>query len=106
MQTVAAYDQQAYAWNPYNPSVAGPSGVQAPVLEADRAREDGPADFGQLRPYLDEAKLGEPTRKGIPRQSMLECVVEAAANHTIPFVNEIEPGKFPKAFADRPLASW
>jgi hypothetical protein len=64
------------------------------------------ADFGQLRPYLDEAGLGEPTEEGIPRQGMLDNAVAAAARHTIPFLPAISPGQLPRGWAERPLASW
>jgi hypothetical protein len=78
-------------------AVASPSAAQ---------QEDGPADFGRLRPYLDEAGIGEPTRKGIPSTSVFNAAVAAAGKHTVPAADAIEPGQFPKHLSSRPLAAW
>ena len=68
--------------------------------------EDGPADFGLLRPYQDNVGMGEPARKGIPRTGMFTAAVAAAEKHTVPALQAIEPGKLPKGFESRPLAAW
>jgi hypothetical protein len=37
---------------------------------------------------------------------MLDSAEAAAMRHTLPYTDAIEPGQLPKAFADRPVATW
>ena len=95
------------------PSVSGPPpwapfadpGTRGATPGPD-ANLDLPADFGTLRPYLDSAGIGDPTRTGIPTQRTMDAAIKAAMKHTIPFTPEVPSHKFPREWADRPLANW
>lgn len=78
----------------------------APGMAASQGDPDSPADFGVLRPYLDAAEMGEPTRHGIPTRRIMDDAIRAASQHSIPHTEEIQHGRLPKEWGDRPLASW
>ena len=82
--------------------------VAAPTLtlDPDGLDDTTPADYGVLRPLLDEAKVGDPTEEGIPRRNMFREAARAGAMHTVPYEKAISVADFPKSWQDRPLASW
>lgn len=87
-------------WHPEGLAAPGP--IETPVAKDEHAI----VDFGQLRPLLDQAMIGEPTKQGVPRQGMLDMAESAARKHTLPSAKPIEPGEFPKGWEERPLAKW
>ena len=65
-----------------------------------------PADYGVLRPLLDEAKGGDPMEEGIPRRNMFTEAARAGPMHTVPYEKAISVADSIKSWQDRPLASW
>ena len=95
------------AGTPVWKSGAGQSSAQEPLpKQMPLVDENAPVDFGKIRPFLDEAQMGEPTESGIPRAGMFDAAVAAGTKHTIPYRDAINFGEFPKGWTDRPLAHW
>lgn len=98
-------DQEPGVWHraPWLPSPAAQAAAGGMPTQED---PNSPADFGILRPYLDSAEIGDPTRNGIPTKGIMTSAIQAAGQHSIPYTEKIPPGKLPKEWVDRPLAHW
>ena len=97
----AGYDAHQRPMQNHGADVGQPAASQPDSLD-----DTNPADYGVLRPLLDEAKLGDPAEEGIPRRNMFEEAVRAGVMHTVPYEKAIAIGAFPKTWQDRPLAAW
>ena len=68
--------------------------------------DEKPVDFGIVGPYLDQVKLGEPSKAGIPSGKVFKSAEAAAKHHTVPYADNIPASSFPKEWADRPLSAY